>query len=390
MRHDMLADPALDADDEEQGLGLLDLALPLAENLRLLIAGPLLAGLVALGITFIIEPTYTARTTMLPPQQQQSAASSALASLGTLSGLAGLGGGLKSPAEQYVALMQSNAVTDRLIDQFKLMDVYEVKYREDARKLLANSVRISVGKKDGLLTVEVDDTNPQRAAEMANAHVEELRRISSGLALSEAQQRRAFFEGQLTQTRDRLTSAQQALQASGFTEGALKAEPRSAAEGYARLRAEATAAEVRLQVLRRSLADNAPEVQQAQSALGALRAQLAQAERSRSSGDSGADYVSKYREFKYQETLFDLFARQYEAARVDEAREGALIQVVDPAQQPERRSKPKRALTAVVTTLATLLLLSGLVVMRHFWRRSATEPRNVKKLLQLRSALRRT
>jgi uncharacterized protein involved in exopolysaccharide biosynthesis len=200
-----------------------------------------------------------------------------------------------------------------------------------------------------------------------------------------------FFEGQLKQTRDRLTSAQQALQASGFTEGALKSEPKSAAEGYARLRAEATAAEVRLQALRRSLVDNAPEVQQAQATLGALRAQLAQAERSGDAGNTnGADYVSKYREYKYQETLFELFARQYEAARVDEAREGALIQVVDPAQQPERRSKPKRALTAVATTLLTLLLLSGFVITRHFWRRSAAEPQNVEKLAQLRSALRRS
>lgn len=390
MRHDMLIDPALDADDDEPGLGLLDLAVPLAENLRLLVAGPLLAGLVALGVTFVISPTYTAHTTLLPPQQQQSAASSALSSLGALSGLAGLGSAIKSPAEQYVALMQSVTVMDRLIDQFKLMDVYEAKYREDARRKLTENVRISVGKKDGLLNVEVDDTSPQRAAEMANAHVAELRRISGGLALSEAQQRRVFFEGQLQQTRDRLTSAQQALQASGFTEGALKSEPKSAAEGYARLRAEATAAEVRLQALRRSLADNAPEVQQAQATLGALRAQLAQAERSSNAGSGGgSDYVSKYREYKYQETLFDLFARQYEVARVDEAREGALIQVVDPAQPPEKRSKPKRALTAVATTLVALLLLSGFVITRHFWRRSIAEPHNAEKLAQVRSALRR-
>jgi uncharacterized protein involved in exopolysaccharide biosynthesis len=117
---------------------------------------------------------------------------------------------------------------------------------------------------------------------------------------------------------------------------------------------------------------------------------LAQAERSAEAGGSGADYVSKYREFKYQETLFDLFARQYEAARVDEAREGALIQVVDPATVPERKSKPKRGLVAVGTTLATLLLLAGFVVVRHFWRRSAADPANAEKLMQLRSALRRT
>lgn len=378
-----------DIDQDDEGVGLLDLAVPLAENFRLLVAGPLVAGLAALGISFAIPPTFTAKTTFLPPQQQQSAAASALANLGALAGLAGGAAGIKTPADQYVALMQSTTVEDRLVDQFKLMDVYESKFRADARKELEQNVRIAVGKKDGMISVEVDDEDPQRAADLANAHVAELRRLSAGLALSEAQQRRVFFESQLKQTKDRLTEAQQALQASGFNAGALKAEPKAAAEGYAKLRAEATAAEVRLQTLRRGLADNAPEVQQAQAALAALRAQLAQVERS-TAGGSGPDYVSKYREFKYQETLFELFAKQYEMARVDEAREGALIQVVDAATPPEKKAKPKKALIAVATTLATLLLLAGFVVTRHFWRRSAATPENAEKLQQLRAALGRS
>jgi uncharacterized protein involved in exopolysaccharide biosynthesis len=248
-----------------------------------------------------------------------------------------------------------------------LMQEYEAKLRMHARKTLSGNVRITVGKKDGLITVEVDDKSPQRAADLANQYVDELRYMTSTIAVSEAQQRRVFFEHQLQQTKDKLTAAQQALQASGFGQGAIKAEPKAAAEGYARLRAEVTAAEVRLQGTRGSLADDAPEVRQQQATLTALRSQLARLEQA-SNVSGGPDYVSKYREFKYQETLFDLFARQYELARVDESREGALIQVVDRAAPPEWKSKPKRAITAIVAALATALLLIVAVVARHSWQ----------------------
>ena len=176
------------------------------------------------------------------------------------------------------------------------------------------------------------------------------------------------------------------MQSSGFNPGALKAEPKAAAEGYARLRVEVTAAEIRLQTLRRNLSDTTPEVAQAQTTLGALRSQLSRTEAT-TDLTGGPDYVSKFREFKYQETLFELFSRQYELARLDESREGALIQVVDVAKPAEHKSKPKRALTAVATTLAALMLLAAFVVMRHFWRQSAARPEKAAKLAQLRAAL---
>lgn len=374
-------------DDEDEGLDLLDLALPLLQHWKLLVIGPLLAGLIALGITYLIKPSFTSKAVFLPPQQQQSAAASAIASLGALSGLVGAAGSIKSPADQYVALLQSATVADRLIDEFKLMQVYDSKYRFEARKELADNTRIALGKKDGLISVEVDDTDPERAAAMANRHVDELRRLGAQLALTEAQQRRVFFEAQLKKTRDDLTEAQQQLQASGFNPGALKAEPKAAAESYARLRAEVTAAEVRLQTLRRNLSDATPEVQQAQAMLGALRAQLSKSEATTDLA-GGPDYVSKFREFKYQETLFDLFARQYELARLDESREGALIQVVDVAKPAERKSKPKRALIVVATTLAALLMLAAFVVVRHFWRLNAARPDRAAKIAQLRAAMR--
>ncbi len=378
--------PGMPGDENEAGIDLLDLALPLLQHWKLLAFAPLLAGVAALGTTYLIQPTFSSRTVFLPPQQQQSAAASVVASLGALSGLAGAAAGIKSPADQYVALLQSTTVADRLIDEFKLMQVYEREYRFETRKELAGNTRISLGKKDGLITVEVDDVDPQRAADIANRQVDELRRLSAQLALTEAQQRRVFFETQLKKTRDALSTAQLALQASGFNPGALKAEPKAAAEGYARLRAEVTAAEVRLQTLRRNLSDTTPEVAQAQATLGALRAQLAKAEAS-TDLTGGPDYVGKFREFKYQETLFELFARQYELARLDESREGAMIQVVDVAKPAEHKSKPKRALIAIATTLAALLLLAGFVVTRHFWRQSAARPEKAAKLAQLRAAL---
>ena len=362
---------ALEARDEDEGMSLGEMFHALRERLVLLIVGPLAAGVLALGITYLIAPTFTAVTAFMPPQQAQSGAASALAALGPLAGLAGGAIGASNTGDRFVALMQSVTVSDRLIERFKLMEVYESKFRVDARKSLSSSVRISLGKKDGLIKVEVDDTNPQRAADIANRYVDELRHVTAGLAVTEAQQRRMFFEQQLQQSRERLVQAQQALQASGFNPGALKAEPKAAAEGYAKLKAEVTAAEVRLQVTRGSLTDSAPEVRQQQTTLTALREQLTRTEQA-AAPTGGPDYIGRYRDFKYQETLFDLYARQFELARVDESREGTLIQVLDPATPPERKSKPKRALAAAGAALAVALALIAWVLLRRSMHRRST------------------
>jgi capsule polysaccharide export protein KpsE/RkpR len=367
-------------------VGLADILVPVLMNWKLLLVGPLLIGSVALGISFLIPKTYTSRTVFLPPQQQQSAAAAALAQFGALSGLAGAAAGVRTPGDQYVALLQSQAVADRIVDTFDLMRVYESDYRFLARRQLAANSRIGLGRKDGLITVEVDDLEPQRAASIANAYVTELRRLTNEVALTEAQQRRAFLEQQLKLTRDRLAQAQEALQSSGFSQGALKADARAAAEAYARVRAEVSAASIRLQGLRMRLSEGTPEVQQAAMALQSLRAQLEQLERGAAAAERSSDYISKFREFKYQETLFELFARQYEVARVDESREGALIQVIDAAAPAEWKSKPKRASIAMATTVISFGLLLGILVMRHLWAHSGVRPETAAKLARLRTA----
>jgi uncharacterized protein involved in exopolysaccharide biosynthesis len=356
-------------EDGAQDVSLGELLQVLKKRFFFVVAWSLGIGVVVLGIGFLMAPVYTARTSFIPPQPaQQGLAASALASLGPLAGLAGGGGSTRGSPDQYVGLMQSLTVSNRIIDRFKLMEAYKSELRVDAHKSLAANVRISFNKKDGFISIEVDDKSQQRAADIANQYVDELRQMTSTLAVTEAQQRRVFFENQLKQSRDRLIEAQTALQGSGFNPGALKAEPRAAADAYARLRAEVTAAEVRLQVLRSTLTDSAPEIKQQQAVLASLRANLGRAEQP-TDLTNAPDYVGRYREFKYQETLFELYARQFELARVDESREGMLVQVIDRATPPERKSKPKRATNAIVATVFAFALLYLWVAVRHLVRR---------------------
>jgi len=377
------------APQEPEEVGLLDIALVLAENLRLLIIGPVLAGLCALGASYLIAPIYTARTVLLPPQQQQSSAAAALQSLGALAGIGGGGAGLRNPADQYASLAQSSAVEDRLVERFRLKEIYKVEFNADARRFLEANTRISTSRKDGLLTIEFDDTDPKRAADVANGYVEELRRLTGRLAMTEAQQRRAFFEKQLSDTRDKLAASQRALQAAGINEGAIRAEPKAAAEAYAKLQAEITASEVRVQTMRSYLTESSPELKQAQNQCAALRAQLARREAVNIAGAQG-NYVDRFREFKYQETLFDLFSRPYEAARLDESREGALIQVVDAAAAPERKSRPKRAMMAVVAALGAAFALLLWVFIRSALRNARQNGETSAKAERLSAALRRS
>lgn len=287
-------------DDE---ISLLDLLQVIVENLRLLVFGPLLVGLFALGVAFILPPVFTAKAVFLPPQQQQSAAASMLASLGSLGGLAGAAG-LKNPTDQYVAFLKSNTIKDALIDRFKLIQRFEVRLRSDARLQLDSIVRISAGK-DGLMSIEVDDIDAGFASALANAYIEELRVLLAKLAVTEAQQRRVFFEKQLNQTKENLAKAETLLRSTGVSDRALKSNPASAVAAVAALKAQVTAQEVKLGAMRGYLADSSPEFKLALAELASLRSQLTKLERDDSGPGKSADvdYVNRYRDFKYHETL---------------------------------------------------------------------------------------
>ena len=373
---------------EDDEISLLDLLLVVVDNLRLLVIGPLLIGLGALGVSFTMTPIYTAKTQFLPPQQQQSSAASMLASLGALGGLAGAATGLKSPADQYIAFMKSVSVQDALIERFKLVEKYEAKLKTDARMALTGSVRIASGK-DGLISVEVDDKDPKFAAYLANAHVEELRNLLARLAVTEAQQRRMFFEKQLQITKENLTKAEFALKSSGISRSVLKTSPASAVESVARLKAAISVQEVKLGSMRNYLTETSPDFKQALSELGSLIAQLSKAEKDEPVSNNASDYVTRYREFKYQETMFELFAKQFELAKVDESREGAVIQVLDIAEPPERKAKPNKALIATIATLASGFALLLLVFVRSVLKNVSQDEETKYRMTSLKGSWQR-
>lgn len=377
-----------DSQAHDDEVDLLDLLLTFTQNLRLLVLGSLGVGVLALGIAFLITPTFTATTRFLPPQQQQGAAAAMLQSIGgALGSLAGATGSLKNPNDQYVSLLKSRTLQDTLIQRFKLLERYEVDYLEDARRELSNRAFITSGK-DGLITIDVDDHDPAFSAELANAHVQELTKLLGRLAVTEAQQRRLFFEKQLKDTKDKLIQAEQVLQSSGVNISAVKANPDAAVEALAQLQANIAAQEVKVATMRSYLTDEAPEFRQALTELRALRGQLRQVESSQPKTKADSDYVAKFRDFKYYETLFELMAKQYEIARVDESREGAVIQVVDVALPPEKKSRPKKALIAVAVTFATGFLLLIFVFIREALRNSRRDATTAGKLEKLRLAWR--
>ena len=294
MNHDpdeySLEDDELPSNDR---VDLRSVIAPLKRQWAWVLGAAVLASGIGWACSYLITPKFISTTTFLPPQQQQSVAAAALTSFGALTGLGA--GGVKSPSDEYISLMRSVTVSDHIVDRFKLMQSYDEKYRFETRKRLAENVQITLGKKDGLISVTVEDEDPARAAAIANQYVDELRQMTSTLAVSEAQQRRVFFERQMESTQTRLTAAQTALQESGFNASAIKAEPKSAADEYARLRAEMTSADVRLQTLRTSLAESAPEVQQQMATLRALRVQVDQLERATTADSNAPSYITKYR-----------------------------------------------------------------------------------------------
>ena len=375
------------AEDDE--ISLLDLLQTIVDNLRLLILGPLVVGLAALGISFAIPPTFTAKTQFLPPQQQQSSASALLQSLGAMGGLASAAaGGIKNPSDQYIGFLKSTTIQNSMVDRFKLQDRYETKFKVDARNALQANTKIAAGK-DGIISLEVDDKDPQFAADVANAYVEELRRLMGRLSLTEAQLRRTFFEGKLKESKDALSLADQELRATGINASTLKSSPAAAVEVVARVRAGIVAQEVKIAAMRGYLTESAPEVKQAMVELSALRAQLVSAEKAEPQVAGQSNYVERYRNFKYQETLYELFAKQYELARVDEGREGALVQVVDAAQPPERKTKPKKALIVIMATLAAGFALLLFVFIRQALRNANQDPESAHKLSALQASWRK-
>lgn len=338
----------------------------LRQKWQIVAAITVVATAIGYGSSYLLPPGYTTRASILPPQTGGTA-NAALQTIGALAGLAGLGSGVKNPIDQFVSLLSSDTVLNGVIKKNKLDAVYETDLPSDSRKRLSSYTKIQSGK-DGLISIEVEDRDPHRSVEIVNSYIEEFRSLLGRLAITEAASRRVFFESQLKETKNNLTKAEIDLGSSGINVASLKTRPEAAVTELATLRAQLTDIQIRSSVLSQQQSMQSPELLALRAEEAAIKQQIARAEQKESKPES-ADYVRVYREFRYQETLFELLAKQYELARVDEARQAPLVQIVDEPQLPDRKSKPRHLLIAAAVGFATLVA-QVLMTMREANRKS--------------------
>jgi uncharacterized protein involved in exopolysaccharide biosynthesis len=294
-------------------------------------------------------------------------------------------------------MLRSRTVADNLISRFDLGKVYDLGYVSDIRKRLDRVTTIVSGR-DGIITIEVDDKDPKRAANLANAYVDELKKLTQVLAVTEASQRRLFFEQQLLQAKDGLTaaeiSARQGLQKGGIAQ--VDAQGRSMIEVTARLRAQISAKEVQLGSMRTFAAEGNPELQRTQQELEALRRELARIEGSSPTssvgkgdlvGSSGLDNLGRLRDVKYYEFLYELLAKQYELARIDEAKDATIIQVMDKALEPDKKSKPGRTLIVLLSAIVAFCIAIVSAFVREALTKVSSDPKQTERLRAFRTYL---
>ena len=395
-----------EAAESSNDVSLVDLLIVLGRRKKFLAVSTLAVFAVSLIITLLIPKRYTATITVLPPQQGSSLSSALLSQVGNLGALGSLAGGslgLKNPADMTVALLKSRSVEDAMIQRFDLMKLYKEKRLSDARKSLEKRTSIDSNIKDGLIRIEIEDRDPKRASDMANAYVDEYQKFSQHLAIGEAGQRRLFFERQLVGAKNDLAAAEEALKASQQKSGMIQLDSQAKAliESVAALRAEITAKEVEIRSLSLSETSNNPDIRMAREQLAALQSQLRRIGGTQSGEDSdlivprgkipeaGMDYVRKLRDVKYNEMIFEILAKQFEVAKIDEAREGAIIQVVDPAVPPDKKSFPKLSLIVPGVTFVWILLAIFGILFLEGIRRASRRPEDYRRLQALKTIWRR-
>lgn len=381
--------PSPTPEPEEDEFNLLDLAIVLAKHKKLILGLPLAAALLMAAISLTMPNIYTGTTRILPPQKQQSSAAAMLGSLGALAGGSGGALGLKNPNDLYVGMLKSRTVADNLISRFKLKDRYEREKNDAVRKALGRVTIIEAGK-DGIIVVNVSDKDPQFAADLANGYVDELDSLTKTLAVTEASQRRLFFEKQLKQAKDQLANAEIAFKQTQETTGVLELGEQGKAMigAVGEIRAHIAAKEVQLSAMRTFATEQNPDYLRTQQELGSLQGQLAKMERGGESGlvpmgklpELGLENIRKLRDVKYYETLFELLAKQYELARVDEGKDSAVIQVLDKAVPSDIKSKPKRAMMVIIVLLVVGFLTVLWVFMIEAHEKARRNPEQAKRL----------
>jgi uncharacterized protein involved in exopolysaccharide biosynthesis len=382
---------AIPNQEVEEEINLLDLVLVLVRHKRMILLTCATTFVLACGITLLMPNIYTATARLLPPQQEKGGLGAMLGGVSDLAALAGLSVGGGSSGDLYVGMLQSRAVEDPIIERFDLMKVYEQKYRSRVYEALGKHVNVGLGKKDGILTVSVEDKDPKRAAEMANAFVDQLKQLNVEFNISSAGRQRQFLEKRLAVVKKDLTEAEDKLKTFQEKNKAIRIDDQAKAiiEAISKLKGDLASKEVELGVALSYQTEQNPQVKTLREGIAQIKDQLRRLEESsvgkKVSGDifiatsdvpeMGLQYARLMRDFQVQETIFELLTKQYEVAKVEEAKNTSTLQVLDSAVVPDQKSKPKRGLIVLLATFLAGFLAVIFAFVREYGSRMDEEDR---------------
>lgn len=386
-------------DDE---IHLIDFLIVLARQKKIIIGSATFFGAAALLAGVMMTPIFSGKAVILPPQQQQSFGVAAmLGQIGGLSSGAGALAGLKNPNDIYVGMLESRTISYALINKFKLLDRYDVDTYSAAETKLREKTNI-ISTKSGLISIQVEDSDPKVAASMANVYVEELAKLTRSLAITEASRRRLFFEKQLSSAKDGLVQAEVAMKKMQENTGVIQldGQVKEIIASMAQLQGNIAAKEVQLAAMRSFATANNPEYQKLQNEIIALNAQLNNIKKEKFKRDGGlmassseipevgVEYVRVLRDVKYNESIFELIAKQFELAKIDEAKDSTAIQELDRAIPAERKSKPKRLALLIGGILGGGFFGVLIALMREMYENSRKDQTMAKRWRDLSAALR--
>ncbi|HEY1939981.1 MAG TPA: Wzz/FepE/Etk N-terminal domain-containing protein [Candidatus Angelobacter sp.] len=398
LKHENSLGSQFTGEDEENGKShFLDPLVTLAKHRGIVVVLPIITGVIAALISLILPAAYTADVKIVPPQNAPSA-SGILNQLGPLATAAASGKDLSlhGPSDMYVAMLHSRTVADALIQRFSLMNLYKAKRHIDARMRLDSDTMITISK-ENVISISVTDRDKYRAAEIANAYVEELLKLTRTLAVTEAGQRRLFFEHEVQTASDELSNAEEGLKKTQETTGIIQLDNQSKAmiESLTTLHAQVAAKEAELQAMRSYAAPENPDLVRTQNELAAMRGELSRIEAGqagtslsdvavRKVPEAALEYVRSLREVKYRETLLELLTKQYEVARIDEAKDAAIVQVLDKAEPPEMRSWPHRTTLVLTAFFVAFSLAVMIAFLLEGFQRTKADPQFSARVQLLR------
>jgi len=384
-----------DQNNDEQEINLLELLQVVVKRKSIIVRFCVLAAVLSVCYSLTLKNVYTANAKILPPQKESGGGLSAL--LSQAGGLAGLAaGGIGGSADLYISILKSRSVADAVVKRLDLQKEFESKTLEDARRSLEATVKFQAGK-DGIITISADNTNPQKAAVVANTYVDELGRRSLQLNLSKASTERIFIEKRLDVVKQDLKNAEIDMKAFQEKYKMIKADSQAtvAIEGIAKLKAEIVTKEVQLATLRNSMTDESNEVKSLLAGISRLRSQLGAM-----TGSGGTDnvipstgnvpgiaieYVRKLRELKTQEAIFEQISKQYEISKFNEAKDSSSLQILDEAVPPVTKSSPKRSLIVILSVVTAFFISIFVIFIQEYL--SKMSPADAEIISNIRASL---